>query len=236
MSTSGASDNSGPGEHVADTHTKPLCKRSEVPGSQSVGFCSNKHQILFGTSDRTCFAAVQSRKQELGLQCASRGEHSSGWLPVCFIKCISLSLSVAEPQLSFPWEVTKPLVCQRVAIKPQSRGKFCPGQFPAVRSVQTVPKHCICFVTGNSIPQSCLGQLQPWPLPEKKPHWINCEEPGDKHPIHPAPGKHPRIKAVAKPAAVQPSHSCGVWVLRLHQGGHGDVPWGQGKMDRELGG
>lgn len=64
MRTSGASDNSGPGEHVADTHTKPLCKHSEVPGSQSVGFCSNKHQILFGTSDRTCFCCCA--KQEAG--------------------------------------------------------------------------------------------------------------------------------------------------------------------------
>lgn len=37
------------------------------------------------------FAAVQSRKQELGLQCASRGQHNPGWVLMCFIKCISLS-------------------------------------------------------------------------------------------------------------------------------------------------
>lgn len=29
-----------------------------------------------------------------------------------------------------------------------------------------------------------LGRHKPQPLPENKPGWINCEEPGDKHLIH----------------------------------------------------
>lgn len=95
------------------------------------------------------------------------------------------------------------------------------------RCARTVFKPWIYFVFGNCIPQSWLGQREPWPLPENKPRWINCEEPGDKHPIHPGllenssgskPLPNPLQQSRLSPAAC-------IWARTLRWHGHKDVLW-----------
>lgn len=66
-----------------------------------------------------------------------------------------------------------------------------------------------------------LGQHKPGPLPENKPGWINCEEPGDKYPIHQLSWKSHRDKSCCQ------SH-CNIGISLRCSGAGKDEPGGQG--------
>lgn len=66
-----------------------------------------------------------------------------------------------------------------------------------------------------------LGRHKPQPLPENKPGWINCEEPGDKHLIHQLSWKSRRDNSRCQ------SH-CSKGISLRHTGAGKDEPGGQG--------